>query len=169
MELGEAILAVGAGDRAPSFELFSETLDAEWIAQALQATGTATIRRRKLPAEYAVWLVIGMALLRDRSIREVVRHLDLVLPTRMGRGTVSAAAIAQARDRLGPARGTLRADGGPLGTRRGRRGALARPDRLRRRWDDVARPRYSGERGGLRPRPHPLAEHRRLSRAARPI
>src|SRR5262245_48621562 len=92
MELGEAILAVGAGDRAPSFELFSETLDAAWIAQALQATGTATIRRRKLPAEYVVWLVIGMALLRDRSIREVVRHLDLVLPTRAGRGTVSGAA-----------------------------------------------------------------------------
>jgi hypothetical protein len=102
MELGEAILAVGAGDRAASFELFSETLDAEWIAQALQATGTATIRRRKLPAESVVWLVIGMGLLRDRSIREVVRHLDLVLPTRAGRGTVSGAAIAQARDRLGP-------------------------------------------------------------------
>src|SRR5262245_11894017 len=102
MELGEAILAVGAVDRAASFELFSETLDAAWIAQALQATGTATIRRRKLPAEYVVWLVIGMGLLRDRSIREVVRHLDLVLPTRAGRGTVSGAAIAQARDRLGP-------------------------------------------------------------------
>jgi hypothetical protein len=102
MELGEAILAVGAGDRAASFELFSETLDAEWIAQALAATGTATLRRRKLPAEYVVWLVIGMGLLRDRSIREVVRHLDLVLPTRAGRGTVSGAAIAQARERLGP-------------------------------------------------------------------
>jgi len=103
MELREAILAVGAGARAPSFALFSETLDADWIAQALQATGTATIRRRKLPAEYVVWLVIGMALLRDRSIREVVRHLDLVLPIRTGRGTVSGAAIAPARDRLGPA------------------------------------------------------------------
>jgi hypothetical protein len=102
MELGEAILAVGAGDRAASFELFSETLDTEWIAQALQATGTATIRRRKLPAEYVVWLVIGMGLLRDRSIREVVRHLDLVLPTRGGRSMVSGAAIVQARDRLGP-------------------------------------------------------------------
>ena len=102
MELGEAILTVGAGDRAASFELFSETLDAEWIAQALQATGTATIRRRKLPAEYVVWLVIGMGLLRDRSIREVVRHLDLVLPTRGGRSMVSGAAIVQARDRLGP-------------------------------------------------------------------
>ena len=102
MELGEAILAVGAGDRAASFEFFSETLDAEWITQALQATGSATIRRRKLPAEYVVWLVIGMALLRDRSIREVVRHLDLVLPGGARRQTVSGSAIAQARARLGP-------------------------------------------------------------------
>ncbi len=37
MGLGEAILAVGAGERAASFELFSETLDAEWIAQGLWA------------------------------------------------------------------------------------------------------------------------------------
>jgi Insertion element 4 transposase N-terminal/Transposase DDE domain len=101
-ELGARLLAVGAGERAASFELFSETLDPEWIAQALAATGTATVRRRKLPAEYVVWLVIGMALFRDRSIREVVRHLDLVLPGAGGRRTVSGAAIAQARERLGP-------------------------------------------------------------------
>lgn len=103
MELGEALLAVGAGERAASFDLFSETLDPEWIQQALTATGTATIRRRKLPAEYVVWLVIGMAMLRDRSIQEVVRHLDLVLPgSDRDRPSVSGAAIVQARDRLGP-------------------------------------------------------------------
>ncbi|HAM58864.1 MAG TPA: hypothetical protein DCQ64_27005, partial [Candidatus Rokubacteria bacterium] len=33
-----------------------------------------------MPAESVVWLVIGMGLLRDRSIEEVVRHLHLVLP-----------------------------------------------------------------------------------------
>jgi Insertion element 4 transposase N-terminal len=60
MELGERLLAVGAGERAASFDLFSETLEPAWIAQALTATGTASIRRRKLPAEYVVWLVIGM-------------------------------------------------------------------------------------------------------------
>ena len=102
MELGEALLAVGAGERAASFELFSETLDPEWIVQALTATGSATIRRRKLPAEYVVWIVIGMGLLRDRSIQEVVRHLDLVLPTRGHRAPVSGSAIVQARERLGP-------------------------------------------------------------------
>src|SRR5262249_59071688 len=72
------------------------------MGRGVEGRGPGPIRRRKLPAEYVVWLVIGMALLRDRSIREVVRHLDLVLPTRAGRGTVSGAAIAQARDRLGP-------------------------------------------------------------------
>jgi len=102
MELGERLLAVGAGERAASFELFSETLEPAWIAQALAATGTASLRRRKLPAEYVVWLVIGMGLLRDRSIREVVRHLDLVLPTGARRETVTGGAIAQARERLGP-------------------------------------------------------------------
>ena len=103
MELGERLLAIGAGERAASFELFSETLEPAWIAQALTATGTASIRRRKLPAEYVVWLVIGMGLLRDRSIREVVRHLDLVLPTGARREMVSGGAIVQARARLGPA------------------------------------------------------------------
>lgn len=103
MELGEALLAVGAGERAASFEIFSETLDPAWIQQALTATGTATVRRRKLPAEYVVWLVIGMGLLRDRSIREVVRHLDLVLPAGPRRTSVSGSAIVQARERLGPA------------------------------------------------------------------
>jgi len=32
MELGERLLAVGAGERAASFELFSETLEPAWIA-----------------------------------------------------------------------------------------------------------------------------------------
>jgi len=102
MNLGAALLAVGAGERAASFEIFSDALDPEWVDKALTATGTATIRRRKLPAEYVVWLVIGMGLLRDRSIREVVRHLDLVLPAGSRRPTVSGSAIVRARDRLGP-------------------------------------------------------------------
>ena len=103
MDLAEALGEAGAGRVEASFALFAETLDSEWIAQALQATGTASVRRRKLPAEYVVWLVIGMALLRDRSIQEVVRHLDLVLPgAARARPSVSGGAVVQARDRLGP-------------------------------------------------------------------
>ena len=105
MDLGRALSTVGEVDRAASFQIFSQSIDPEWIQQALAATGSATVRRRKLPAEFVLWIVIGMALLRDRSIQEVVRHLNLVLPDPKlprNRGSVTGAAIVQARDRLGP-------------------------------------------------------------------
>ena len=56
-----------------------ELMDPTWIDQALQATGKASIRRRKLPAEHVAWLVIGLALFRNQPIWHVVRQLDLTL------------------------------------------------------------------------------------------
>src|SRR5260370_16584531 len=103
MEVGEALLEGSTGRAEASFALFAQTLDAQWIAAALQATGAASVRRRKLPAEYVVWLVIGMGLLRDRSIEEVVRHLHLVLPgvEPPAQAHVTGSPIVKARDRLG--------------------------------------------------------------------
>jgi hypothetical protein len=101
MMLAEALRVVGDGDRSESFELFSRTLNIEWVRRALTASGAASVRKRKLPAESVVWLVIGMALLRDRSIDEVVRHLDLVLPGLEYDRGVSHSAVIQARERLG--------------------------------------------------------------------
>lgn len=82
----------------PTFERFAATLEPSWIDEALQATGSASMRRRKLPAESAVWLVIGMGLFANRPITAVVEHLDLVLP---GVGKLASSAITQARYRLG--------------------------------------------------------------------
>ena len=76
---------------------FTESLDPAWIVSALEATGKASCRRRKLPAEQAVWLVLGMALFADRSIRDVVDHLSLVLP---GVDSLAPSSIHQARRRL---------------------------------------------------------------------
>lgn len=87
----------------PSDELlpkFIASLDPEWIDEALAATGTATIRRRRLPAEQVVWLVIGMCLFRDQSMRELVSMLDLALPGSRGI-RVAPSSIVQARARLG--------------------------------------------------------------------
>ena len=106
MDLGQALVAVGGGERSASFEVFARSLDPHWVEDALEATGTATVRRRKLPAEWVVWIVIGMGLFRDRSIQEVVHHLDLVLPAKSGgtqRGIATSSAVVQARDRLGAA------------------------------------------------------------------
>src|SRR3989304_3381624 len=103
MTVAEALLDGGTGRAEASFALFAQTLDRQWIDAALQATGAASVRRRKLPAEYVVWLVIGMGLLRDRSIEEVVRHLHLVLPgvDPPAQAHVTGSAIVQARDPLG--------------------------------------------------------------------
>ncbi len=75
---------------------FAASLHPEWIEEAFLATGTASIRRRKLPAEKALWVVLGMALLGDRSIIRVVEHLKLVIG-----GIVASSAITRARKRLG--------------------------------------------------------------------
>jgi hypothetical protein len=101
MDLGGALRGVGEGSCPESFELFSRTLNINWVRRVLVATGTASVRRRKLPAEFVVWLVIGMALLRDRSIDEVVDHLDLVVPAIKRPREITRGAVIQARDRLG--------------------------------------------------------------------
>lgn len=78
---------------------FLDRLEVEWIDEALAKTGTASIRRRRLPAEQLVWLVIGMAMMRNRSIVDVVDKLSVALP---GAGAaVAPSAIAQARQKLG--------------------------------------------------------------------
>jgi Insertion element 4 transposase N-terminal/Transposase DDE domain len=83
-----------------SFSDVRRHIDPQWIEEALQATGSATVRKRRLPAIQVVWLVIAMALFRNRSIVEIVDKLDLALPGRLA--TVAPSAIPQARARLGP-------------------------------------------------------------------
>jgi hypothetical protein len=97
MRLAESLATV-ATYTPEKFEDIRRNIDAEWIEQALQATGTATVRRRRLPAVQVVWLVIGMALMRDRSIHEVVGKLNLALPGPSV--TVAPSSIAEARARL---------------------------------------------------------------------
>src|SRR5205823_12591517 len=82
------------------FGRFRQHIDPVWIEEALAATGTATIRRRRLPADQVIWIVLGMALLRNESIDRVVDTLDLALPAPDG-STTAKSAIAQARRRLG--------------------------------------------------------------------
>lgn len=80
-------------------ERFRASLDPDWIDEALEATGTATVRRRRLPAEQVVWLVLGMGIYRNKPIAEIVAELDLALPGRRPRAASSS--VTQARDRLG--------------------------------------------------------------------
>lgn len=79
---------------------FRASIDPEWIEEALEATGTATIRRRRLPAEQVIWLVLGMGIYRNKPITEIVAELDLALPGRRGPRAASSS-VTQARERLG--------------------------------------------------------------------
>jgi len=81
-------------------ERFRRHIDPALVEEALVATGTATVRRRRLPAEQVLWLVIGMALMRNESMERVVSWLDLALPSSDGTG-VAKSALTQARQRLG--------------------------------------------------------------------
>src|SRR5260370_6132051 len=98
MRLAAALEAV-ASFSPESFEDVRRDIDPEWIDQALHATGTASLRRRRLPAAQVIWLVIGMALFRNRSICDIVAKLNLVLPGRTP--TVAPSSVAEARNRLG--------------------------------------------------------------------
>lgn len=85
------------------YERFAKHLDPVWIEEALLTTGVGTIRRRRLPMEQVVRLVLGMGLMRDLPIAEVVERLELALPDRQANATVAASAIAEARAKLGSA------------------------------------------------------------------
>jgi hypothetical protein len=91
-----------------SFEALRSALSIEWVREALERTGKATIRRRKLPNEAVVWLVIGMALFTNRSVEAVVKHLGLAeeedegsrRPSATG-SPVTSGGAARARGRVG--------------------------------------------------------------------
>ena len=102
MRLGSALACTSAYAVPEKLDTFCKHLDRAWVEEALLSTGIATLRRRRLPAEQVVWLVIGMALLRDRPITDVVRQLDLALPNPVNR-TVAPSSIPPARARVGAA------------------------------------------------------------------
>lgn len=104
MRFSQSLDAVAEVAPDSAFRFVSEKIPREWIAESLEASGIATIRRRKLPAESVVSLVLAMALFRDRSISAVVSHLGLVQdPDDLSgrRGSVVPASIAEARARVG--------------------------------------------------------------------
>lgn len=98
---------LGGGAGPASFEALRSALSIEWIRESLERTGKATIRRRKLPNEAVVWLVIGMGLFTNRSIESVVKYLGLAeeddrarRPSPTGSPVTSGGAV-RARDRVG--------------------------------------------------------------------
>lgn len=83
------------------FSQLPDLLEPELIEQCLEDTGVTTLRKRRLPMDFMVWAVVGMALFRDMPMHQLVSHLDLMLPGK--RPYVAPSAVVQARQRLGAA------------------------------------------------------------------
>jgi hypothetical protein len=99
MGFNEAFHAAATFASPPTLDDFRKRIDPRWIEEALAATGTATVRRRRLPADQVIWVVLGMGMFRDRPIEDVVSKLDLALP---GAGsTIARSSVSQARERVG--------------------------------------------------------------------
>lgn len=85
----------------PDFARLGEHLPYEWVEAALVTTDRASIRHRRLPAEQVVWLVIGLAIYRYKSVKEIVDSLDLAF-FKPEEKCITSGATTQARQRLGP-------------------------------------------------------------------
>ena len=93
-------LAIDIPRSPPDWRRLGQHMPFEWIDDALEFEGKASIRRRRLPAQQVVWLVIALALYRHLSVKEVLDDLDLAMPDMTDR-CATASAACQARQRLG--------------------------------------------------------------------
>jgi len=100
MRLQESLELIPEFFATEQIDRLRASIDAAWVEEALMATGKATLRRRRVPAEAVVWLVIGIALLRNESIERVALLLGLALPSSTGEPPAKSA-LTQARQRLG--------------------------------------------------------------------
>ena len=83
------------------FEGLRRHIDPAWIEEALTATGFASLRRRRLPADQVIWLILGMALMRSESVARIATMLNLVMPSGKATNALAPSALVQARQRLG--------------------------------------------------------------------
>ena len=58
-------------------ETLSDLLPLELINEAYTLTDTVTMRKRKLTLESMVWLLVGMAIYNDKSMKDLVNQLDI--------------------------------------------------------------------------------------------
>ena len=86
-------------NRTTEFDSLADILCPDLIQSCLDSSGVATLRKRKLPMDAMVWALIGMALFRGDSVRQLINKLDIILPNEVD--YVARSAVTQARKRLG--------------------------------------------------------------------
>ncbi|QUX95551.1 IS4 family transposase, partial [Marinomonas sp. CT5] len=77
MSIQQLLLSIDELHSFSNHSTFTQNIPVKWIESALTLSSKATIRRRRLPEDQVLWLVLGMALFRDESIEEVARRLNI--------------------------------------------------------------------------------------------
>ncbi|WP_123589775.1 IS4 family transposase [Salinisphaera orenii] len=80
---------------------FTQNIPIEWVESALHLASKATIRRRRLPSDQVLWLVLGMALFRNEPVAEVARRLNICARGLATDHLLAPSGVSQARQRLG--------------------------------------------------------------------
>lgn len=98
MELSQAlgIINLTAPEEVQSL---ADLLPPDLIQQAFSLTDTVTLRKRKLPLESMVWLVIGMAIFNNKPLSHIVNLMDIV--DRTGRAFTAPSSVIARRKTLG--------------------------------------------------------------------
>lgn len=100
MDLSQALNIIQK-QSSVDIQTLSDMIPLELIEEAFQLTDTVTLRKRKLPLEALIWLLVGMAIYSDMSIANVINQLDIL--DRDGKPFVAPSALTQRRKTLGEA------------------------------------------------------------------
>lgn len=101
MSLQQQLLDLGELFNFSDLSTFTQNIPIEWVASALDLSAQATIRRRRLPNDQVLWLVLGMALFRDVPVHEVARRLNICAQGLASLDLPARSGITEARKRLG--------------------------------------------------------------------
>lgn len=101
MPIQQTLLDIDELHSFTDLSTFAQHIPVEWIESALHLSSQATIRRRRLPSEQVLWLVMGMALFRNEPVGEVARRLNICAQGLANDALLARSGISEARQRLG--------------------------------------------------------------------
>lgn len=101
MPIQQTLLDIDELHSFTDLSTFAQNIPVEWIESALHLSSKATIRRRRLPSEQVLWLVLGMALFRNEPVSEVARRLNICAQGLANDTLLASSGISEARQRLG--------------------------------------------------------------------
>lgn len=101
MSFQQHLLDLGDLFNFSDLSTFTQNIPVEWVESALHLSTQATIRRRRLPSDQVLWLVLGMALFRDEPVHEVARRLNICAQGLASDHLLARSGVTEARKRLG--------------------------------------------------------------------